>query len=50
MHDFDFSHMKSRSDENNEEIMLKLRKGVANPEEFMANSICYNFANKTKRH
>jgi len=49
MHDFDFSLMKKRSDEFNEEIMLKIRKGVAKPEQFMANCIINNFVNKNKK-
>jgi hypothetical protein len=49
MHDFDFSQMTSRSDEYNDDIMLKVRKGVANPEEFMANNILNSFADKNKK-
>ncbi|MHC4316468.1 MAG: hypothetical protein ACYSW3_28835 [Planctomycetota bacterium] len=49
MHDCDFSKMKSRSDENNEKVMLKVRKGVANPEQFMANCILNDFVKKNKK-
>ena len=49
MHDFDFSEMKSRSDEFNEEVMLKVRKGVAKPEQFMANCIINDFVDKNKK-
>ena len=49
MHDFDFSIMQKRSDEFDEEIMLKIRKGVANGDKFMANSIIRDFTKKKKK-
>jgi len=49
MHDFDFSEMKSRSDEANEEVMVKVRKGVEHPEQFMANCIINDFVKKNKK-
>ncbi|MCK5766650.1 MAG: hypothetical protein KAH26_11740 [Bacteroidales bacterium] len=49
MHDFDFSIMKKRSDEFDEEIMLKIRKGVADGDQFMANSIIRDFIKKGKK-
>jgi len=49
MHDFDFSEMKSKSDESNKEIMLKVRKGVDKPEQFMANCILDDFVRKNKK-
>lgn len=49
MHDFDFSLMKKRSDEFDQEIMTRIRKGVADPEEFMANSIINTFINKNHK-
>jgi hypothetical protein len=49
MHDFDFSLLKKRSDEYDEEIMLKVRKGIANPEQFMADCIINAFVDKDKK-
>jgi len=49
MHDYDFSQMKTRSDEYNEEVMLKVRKGVADPEGFMANSIINTFVESNRK-
>lgn len=49
MHDFDFSLMKKRSDEFNEEIMLKIRKGVVNGDQFMANSIINDYVKNKKK-
>jgi hypothetical protein len=49
MHDYDFSEMKSRSDEYDEAIMLKVRKGIADPEQFMADCIIKEFVDKQKK-
>jgi hypothetical protein len=48
MHDYDFSELKNRSDEYNEDIMLKVRKGIADPEQFMADCIINEFVEKKK--
>jgi len=49
MHDFDFSKMEKRSDESNEEVMLKVRKGVADGDQYMANCIINDFVNKNRK-
>ena len=49
MHDFDFSHLEKRSDEFNEDVMLKVRKGVPDGDQFMANCIINDFVNKNKK-
>lgn len=49
MHDLDFSLMTKRSDENNEEVMIKVRKGVEKPEQFMADCIINDLIAKNKK-
>jgi hypothetical protein len=49
MHDYDFSQMKNRSDEYDEEVMLRVRKGIADPEQFMADCIIRDFVDKKKK-
>ena len=49
MHDFDFSLLEKRSDEFDEEKMLKIRKGVADGDQFMANSIISNYIKRKKK-
>ena len=49
MHNFDFSKMKSKSDENNDSVMLKVRNGVADGDKFMAECIINDFVRKGKK-
>lgn len=49
MHDYDFSELKKRSDEYDEDVMLRVRKGIAEPEQFMADCIIEDFVEKNKK-
>jgi len=49
MHDLDFSLMEKRSDEFDEVMMLKIRKGVVDPERYMANCILNDFVKQHKK-
>jgi len=49
MHEMDYSQMRSRKDEFNEDAMLKVRKGVDDPERFMADAILTSLVGKNRK-